>query len=128
MDKTSITRAVRTIQKTAHKHQPEILTGMGIAGGITAAIMAVKATPKALDLLAEIKAEHEEDTDKKAYSKAVLVKVGPVYIPSILVGAYFVPVEGTELKYTVFFVISLDEILMFMPVRTGYIISSSNCE
>ena len=86
MDRNSILKAVKGIKFAARKHQPEILTGLGIAGMITTTVMAVKATPKALDLMAEIKAKHEEDTDRKAFAKDVLVKVAPVYIPAILIG------------------------------------------
>lgn len=53
----SIAKGVRTAIK---KHSPEILTGIGIAGMITTAIMAVKATPKALIL---IEAEKERQND-----------------------------------------------------------------
>lgn len=66
------------------KHSPEILTGIGIAGMITSTIMAVKATPKALDILAEVKETHKDDKDKKDIGKDIVVKVGPVYIPAIV--------------------------------------------
>ncbi len=41
----------KSIQKSLKKHAPEILTGIGIAGMISAAVMAVRATPKALRLM-----------------------------------------------------------------------------
>lgn len=44
------------------KHSPEILTGLGIAGMITSTILAIQATPKALQLIEEKK--HEEGTDE----------------------------------------------------------------
>lgn len=65
------------------KHSPEILTGIGIAGMITTTIMAVRATPKALDLMAKVKEETEEK-DKKEIGKEIVTKVAPVYIPSVL--------------------------------------------
>ena len=85
MDKTKLLELVAKAKSATRKHSPEILTGLGIAGMITGTIMAVKATPKALDIMADIKEQHEEDTDKKAYSKDIITKVAPVYIPSILV-------------------------------------------
>lgn len=48
---------VKSAQATITKHSPEILTGIGIAGMVTAAILAVKATPKALTLIEERKEE-----------------------------------------------------------------------
>lgn len=86
MGKINLSQVVKSVQLATKKHSPEILTGIGIAGMITTTIMAVKATPKALDILTEIKEKHEEDPDKKAYSKEVIVKVCPVYIPSVVIG------------------------------------------
>lgn len=86
MDKNNIVKAVRGIKTALSKHQPEILTGIGIAGMITTTIMAVKATPKALDRMEEVKDIHTEDTDKKEFCKDVLTKVAPVYIPAALIG------------------------------------------
>lgn len=40
------------------KHSPEILIGLGIASAITSTVLAVKATPKAMQLLAEAEREN----------------------------------------------------------------------
>ena len=90
MDTSSLTKVFNRVILATKKHQPEILTGIGIAGMITTTIMAVKATPKALDRIAEIKERHSEDTDKKAYAKDVVTKVAPVYIPATVVGGFAV--------------------------------------
>lgn len=84
MDKNTIYNTVKGIKLAVKKHQPEILTGLGIAGMITTTVMAVKATPKALDLMAEVKAKHEDESDRKAFARDVIVKVAPVYIPAAL--------------------------------------------
>lgn len=86
MNKNGFSKFVKNVSSTLKKHQPEILTGIGVAGMITTTIMAVRATPKALDTLAEIKDIHAEDTDKKAYAKDFVTKVVPIYIPSAIVG------------------------------------------
>lgn len=86
MGKTNLSTVVRNVQSSAKKHSPEILTGLGIAGMITTTVMAVQATPKALDLMAEIKETHLENDDKKAYAKDIITKVAPVYIPSAVIG------------------------------------------
>lgn len=86
MDKANLSKLVKSIRVTARKYQPEILTGIGITGMITTTIMAVKATPKALDLVEEVKEKHPKDVDKKAFCKDILIKVAPVYIPATIIG------------------------------------------
>lgn len=86
MAKLNLAQIVKDVRVSARKHQPEILTGIGVAGMISTVIMAVKATPKALDRMEEVKEIHAEDTDKKAFCKDVLLKVAPVYIPAAVIG------------------------------------------
>ena len=86
MGKNGFSKFVKNISIAVKKHQPEILTGIGVAGMITTTIMAVRATPKALDVMAEVKDAHANDTDKKAYAKDIITKVVPIYIPSAIVG------------------------------------------
>ncbi len=73
--------SLEAIKKSAAKHSPEILTGIGIAGMITAAVLAVRATPKAISLI----------EDKKALEKAeeltaveTVKTVWKCYIPTAL--------------------------------------------
>ena len=63
------------------KHSPEILTGMGIAGMITTTVLAVKATPKALDLLA--RAEDEKFDNGHGDPLTVIEKVKAAWKPYI---------------------------------------------
>lgn len=86
MSKVNLSTIAKNVHASTVKHQPEILTGIGIAGMLTTTVMAVTATPKALDLMAEIKENHEKDTDKKAYAKDIVLKVAPVYIPAAIIG------------------------------------------
>ena len=60
-----------------------ILTCLGGAGVVATTVMAVKATPKALMLWEEAEKEKGEELTKLEVIKVA----GPVYIPSILVGA-----------------------------------------
>lgn len=65
------------------RNSSTILTCMGGVGVVGTAVLAVKATPKALKLLEQAREEKGEDL-----TKAEVVKVaGPAYIPSIVVGA-----------------------------------------
>lgn len=63
MNKLGANRYLKKIARGASKRGPEILTGLGIAGAITTTILAVKQTPKALDLI---------DKSKKEKAKSVL--------------------------------------------------------
>ena len=49
--KEKITNALLSTRKYLVKHSPEILTGLGITGMITATVFAVKETPKAMKLI-----------------------------------------------------------------------------
>lgn len=65
MSKANISRFFRTVKSSMMKHSPEILVGIGIAGMVTTAVMAVRATPKALKLIErEIDRKNEELLDK----------------------------------------------------------------
>lgn len=82
----------KTLQKVFQKsslflkcHSPTILTGIGAIGVITTAVMAVKATPKALELI----------EDKEHETPGVFAHLTPIekikaawtcYIPTIIVG------------------------------------------
>lgn len=55
MFKTNIPQIYNVIKRATIKHSPEILTGIGIVGMVSATIMAVQATPKALILIEEEK-------------------------------------------------------------------------
>ena len=65
------------------RNSATILTCVGAAGVIATTVTAVKATPKALVLLETAKAEKGEDLTKLETVKIA----GPVYIPSIIIGA-----------------------------------------
>lgn len=86
MGKTNFNQWIKTAKTTVVKHSPAILTGIGITGMITTAVLAVKATPKALDVIADIKERHGEDTEKKVVAKELIAKVTPLYAPAVAIG------------------------------------------
>ena len=69
--------------KAIHKYSPTILTYVGAIGVVGTAVMAVKATPKAVKLLEQAKEEKGEDLTKFE----IVDVAGPVYIPSVIMGA-----------------------------------------
>lgn len=64
------------------RNAPTILTVLGGAGIVVTSVMAVKATPKALEILEEAKEEKGEDLTPIEIVKAA----GPVYIPTVIIG------------------------------------------
>ena len=82
MDKTVFTKFARSVKLTLAKHGPEILTGIGISGIVTTTILAVRATPKALELIKEAEEERDEPL-----SKIDVMKVAwKPYIPAAITG------------------------------------------
>lgn len=69
MNKQAIANTLKSLQKTMRKHSPAILTGIGIAGMAAAAVMAVRATPKALRMV-----DDREIEDEKRLTTSEIVK------------------------------------------------------
>lgn len=67
--------------KSAEKHSPEILIGVGIAGFVTSTILAVTATPKAIRL---IEARKEELEVEKLTALETVKTAGKCYIPAAI--------------------------------------------
>lgn len=70
------------IARFLRHHAPTILTILGAAGTVATAVMAVKATPKAMRMLAIAQADKSENLTR---TETVLV-AAPAYIPSALMG------------------------------------------
>ena len=87
MNKPNFTKIFNNIKDAVGKHSPEILTGIGIAGMLTTTVLAVKATPKALELIKEDSRDNH-DGDPYAYTKVEAVKSAwKCYIPATISGA-----------------------------------------
>lgn len=82
-----LNKMIKVFEQATKKHSPEILLGFGIAGGISATVLAVKATPKALMLIEEAK-EARRDNDEDDILKPVeIVKIAwKPYIPAAITG------------------------------------------
>lgn len=61
MSKIDLAKFAKSIRTTMVKHSPEILTGIGIAGLLTTTVLAVKATPKAMQLISVAEDEKGEE-------------------------------------------------------------------
>lgn len=73
---------MKSIWTVTKKHSPEILTGLGIAGMVTAGVMAVKVTPKAMILLEKKK---QELATNELNTKETILAAGKCYIPSMAI-------------------------------------------
>lgn len=88
MNKPNMTNLFKSVKMAVTKHSPEILTGIGIAGMITATVLAVRATPKALDLIAKAEDEKFDDGHGERLTKVEVVKTAwKPYIPAAITGA-----------------------------------------
>lgn len=59
--KPNFAKTIRSARRLVVKHSPEILTGIGVASMASAVVLAVRATPKAIRLMEEVKKEQEVD-------------------------------------------------------------------
>lgn len=66
MNKPNVNKYFKMVTKSVKKRSPEILTGLGIAGMITTTVLAVKGTPKALELIEEAEKEKALKLNKKS--------------------------------------------------------------
>ena len=81
MSKIKFKPLIKTIRSGLAKHSPAILTALGITGMIGTTVLAVKATPKALDLIENKK----EELDKDKLTVVETVKATwKCYVPSAI--------------------------------------------
>lgn len=78
MSKQSMSDMVNGIGLFIKKRGPEILTGIGIAGMVTTTVLAVKATPKAMQLVKE----KEDYYEIKLTKKEIIATCWKCYIPA----------------------------------------------
>ena len=100
MKKTGVKALIKGVRMAASKNSPAILTGIGIALGLTATVLAVKATPKALQMI-----EEKEDKVNDQLTPVEVVKAAwKPYIPAVattlasatcLIGAHSVHMKRT---------------------------------
>ena len=82
MNKQAFMNIAKGVKRVLRKHSPEILTGIGIAGMIATTVTAVRATPKALQLI-----DAREIKEEKRLSTAEVVKTTwKCYIPAAMTG------------------------------------------
>lgn len=83
MRKPNLANLMSNTRRFINKRSPEILTGIGIAGMITTTVLAVRATPKALQLIEEKK--NEDWVDELSPLEVVKTAWKP-YVPAAVTG------------------------------------------
>lgn len=81
MNKLNFSQIARSVKASVSKHSPEILMGIGIAGLITAGVLAVKETPKALKLIEEKK---KEEQVVRLTPKETVQTTWKCYVPAVV--------------------------------------------
>lgn len=84
MNKKSTPKFFTSTKRYLSRHSPEILVGVGITGMIASTVLAVKATPKALDLIEKKKREEQKD---KLTPIDVVKATWKCYLPAVLTTA-----------------------------------------
>jgi hypothetical protein len=84
MNKNTMAKLFRTAKSAISQHSPEILMGVGIAGMITTTVLAVKATPKALQLM---EAKKQEEQKEELTPIETVKATWKCYIPTVVTGA-----------------------------------------
>ena len=82
MKKKAIVKSLEVAKTALKKYSPQILTGIGIAGMIATTITAVKATPKALQLIDE----REIQENKRLSTTEVIKTTWKCYVPAAVTG------------------------------------------
>ena len=85
MTKVDLAQIARGVRLKLSEHSPEILMGIGVASMITTTILAVKTTPKAVQLLEEAKDELGTDELKPV---EVVKATWKCYIPAAVSGVF----------------------------------------
>lgn len=87
MAKINFSKVFKGMKTVMSEHSPEILTGIGIAGMITTTILAVKATPEAMELLDRAKHKKVETGNESNLTAVETVKAAwKPYVPAVIIG------------------------------------------
>lgn len=86
MNKSTIARFFKDTASAMSKNSPALLTGIGITGMITAAVLAVKSTPKAMRCIDAKRDELELGEDEKLPVVETVKATWKCYVPSVVTG------------------------------------------
>ena len=85
--KLNVSKLCKDAKVMVSKRSPEILTGLGIAGMISTTVLAVRATPKALDLIARAEDKKFDNGHENKLTVSEKMKIAwKPYIPAAITG------------------------------------------
>lgn len=88
MTKPNLSRWMKSLTFNIGKYSPEILTGIGIAGMVTTTVLAVKATPKAMQIIEDMKVIDKNTYEVVEPTKTETFKAcWKCYLPAAITGA-----------------------------------------
>lgn len=87
MNNLQLKKGLGRLGKYVNRNSANILTGFGLAGVVTTAVMGIKATPKALRILDEKQEYKIENYNEPLTTFEKALVLTPVYLPTILMGA-----------------------------------------
>lgn len=108
MNKSDVATFFKRAQQAVSKHSPEILTGVGIVGMITATVLAVRATPKALECIDDKKrTEHKDqltamETVKATWKCYIPATITTVASAGCLIGATSISSKRNAALFTAY--------------------------
>lgn len=82
MNKLNLGKMLKDTQSAMSRHSPEILTGFAIAGMVTAVVLAIKATPRAMECIEDAKEELGLEKDEKLTAAETVKATWKCYIPT----------------------------------------------
>lgn len=88
MDLSIITKATKNLGRAIDRNSPTILTALGVAGVVSTVIMAVKATPKALEAIEQEQTFRSEELsdDRPLDIPGVIEATWRLYLPATIMG------------------------------------------
>ena len=86
MTKPNLNALFKNVKMAVSKHSPEILTGLGIAGMIATTVVAVRATPKALEMIESKKKELELRPEDELRPVEIVQATWKCYVPAAITG------------------------------------------
>ena len=87
MKKSDVTKFVQRVGKATSKHSPAILTGLGVAGMFTTVVLAVRATPKALESIEVLEEPTKVEVVKATWKHYVPAAVTGLASTACIIGA-----------------------------------------
>ena len=98
MNKPNLTEIAKSAKAILTKHSPEILVGIGVTGLLTTTVLAVKATPKALQLIEDAQYEKGEELTVSEKVKAAWKPYIPAAVTAVASTACIIGASSVNAK------------------------------